>query len=408
MTRREFLKKLFHLAISFGTYPVLSYAKSLELGKDVIKGAHPHITGCMWCQNGCSMIVYIKDGKVVHLTGNPDDSLTKGRICIKPFGSLEILKSPYRLKYPMKRVGGVGDKAKFVKMSWEKILSEIGERLKIVREKYSPETLGIWASGRSAFDGRLLSRAFAKLYGTNNWEKTGPFCNFSGKIAGILTVGTGHTPWIYSSDDFYNASLYIFLGSNMAATRPVIFQILKERKMEGRCKIICIDPRLSETAKYADIWLPIKPGTDMALALGLIHYILENNMEDKEFIKNHSFGFEKFKMELFKRGYNVRWASKVTDIPEDDIKNLAYLYTNTKKAIIVGNADISHHTNAVQTHRAFYFLAAITGHFGEKSMGCACLNNGGCKIGSIDVPKNMIKKSKTISWQKSSNVVRVC
>jgi anaerobic selenocysteine-containing dehydrogenase len=158
------------------------------LGKKEIKGAEAYVTGCMWCQAGCTMIVYIKDGKVVHLTGNPDDPVTKGKLCVKPFGTLEVLNSHERLKYPMKRVG-----EKFVRLSWDEALDEIAEVLKRIREKYGPETVGIWASGRSAFDGRLINKAFARLYGTPNWEKTGPFCNYSAKIAGLSTTGTRHT-----------------------------------------------------------------------------------------------------------------------------------------------------------------------------------------------------------------------
>ncbi len=402
MTRREFIKNLLRYAAITGFYPVLSYSEALAINKDKIKGAQPYITGCMWCQAGCTMIVYIKDGKVVHITGNPDDPVTRGKLCIKPFGTLEILNSPQRLKYPMKRVGD-----KFVRLSWDQALEEIAEKLKMIRDKYGPETLGIWASGRSAFDGRIVNKAFAKLYGTPNWEKTGPFCNYSGKIAGISTVGTGNTPWIYEEGDFYSADLYIFVGSNMAVTRPTIFANLLEEKKKRGCKFICIDPRKTETASHSDVWLPIRPGTDMALALGMIHYILTHNLENKEFIEKHTDGFEEFKKELFNHNYNTEWASKITGIPKDKIESLAKLYALTPKAIIIGNSGLSHHTNAVHTHRAFYFLTAITGHFGAPAMGYGCLNNGSHKIGEIPLPKERIPKTRPslgknpVQWLKS-------
>ncbi len=389
MTRREFIKTLLSYAAITGIYPVLSYEKALALGKEEIKGAEAYITGCMWCQAGCTMIVYIKNGKVVHITGNPDDPVTKGKICLKPFGSLEILNSPQRLKYPLKRIGD-----KFVRISWEEALDEIAEALKNIKEKYGPETLGIWASGRSAFDGRLINKAFARLYGTPNWEKTGPFCNYSAKIAGISTVGTKHTPWIYEDGDFYDADLYIFVGSNIAATRRPVFLNLLERKNKKKCKIICIDPRKTETAEYSDLWLPIRPGTDMALALGMIYYILENNLEDKKFILEKTDGFEEFKKELFANKYNIDWASQITGLPKEKIEYLARLYASTPKAIIIGNSGLSHHTNAVQTHRCFYFLAAITGHFCKPATGYACLNNGSHTIGKIPLPKDKLPPLK--------------
>jgi len=389
MTRREFIKALLASASITGIYPTLSYATSLNLGKKYINGATPIVTGCMWCQAGCTMIVYIKNGRIVHITGNPDDPVTKGKICIKPLGTLDILNSHKRLKYPLKRIGN-----KFVKLSWEEALDEISYKLKKIKEKYGPESLGIWASGRSAFDGRLVSKAFSKLYGTLNWEKTGPFCNYSAKIAGITTTGTRHVPWIYEDGDFYSADLYIFLGSNMPATRPPIFINLKEEKQKRGCKFICINPKKSEIVDKTDWWIPIRPGTDMALALGMIHYIISNGLEDKRFINAHTKGFKRFKEEVLKYNYNIKWASKITDIPEKDIKRLVHEYISTPKAIIIANTGISHHTNAVQTHRAFYFLTAITGHFGYPATGYGCLNNGGSKIGSFPLPKDRLPKPK--------------
>ncbi len=385
MNRRNFLKYLLLSTVSTGFSSVISYQKALAIGKDKVKSAKKFLTGCMWCQAGCTMIVYVKDGKVVHLTGNPDDPVTKGALCVKPFGSLEILNSPLRLKYPLKKVG-----EKYVRISWNEALDEIANTLKGLKDKYGGECLGIWASGRSAFDGRLLNKAFAKLYGTPNWEKTGPFCNYSGKIAGITSTGTRHTPWIYEANDFYSADLYIFVGSNIAATRAPIFLNLEKEKKKRGCKFVCIDPRKTETAQKSDIWIPIRPGTDLALAIGMIHYILKNNLENKAFINNYTEGFEDFKRELFNNNYTVEWASKITGISVNRIEKLAKLYATTEKAIIIGNAGLSHHTNSVQTHRAFYMLAAITGHFGKPSMGYGCLNNGGHKIGEIPVPKSML------------------
>lgn len=392
INRREFIKVALQSAAALGAYPVLSYASAEGLSP-YRKGIEKHVSGCMWCQGGCSMIVHIKDGKAVHVTGNPDDPVTKGRICIKPLGSLELLNSSYRLTHPLKRVGPRGNGAGFIKISWEEALDEIAAKLKYLRKEYRSEALGIWASGRSASDSRKLNKAFAKLYGTPNYEKTGPFCNYSGKPAGMSVVGTRHTPWIYTDDDFYEADLYILIGSNMAATRPVIFSILEERQKQGKCKIITIDPRRSETSEKSDRWLSIKPGTDLALALAMMHYLMTHNLIDENFVQKYTLGFKQLKSEILSHDYNLAWGSKITGLLEEEIKYLATTYVQTKKAIILGNTGLSHHTNAVQTHRAFYMVASISGHFGEKSMGYGCLNNGGISTGSIPLPKGKIPRT---------------
>jgi len=393
MNRREFIKRTLKTAAAIGVCPVLSYAATEKISPRG-NGIERHIIGCMWCQNGCSMIVHIKDGKAVHVTGNPHDPVTKGRICIKPFGSLELLNSPHRLTHPLKRVGSRGTGAKFVRMGWEEALDEIARKLRSLRSDHGGESLGIWASGRSSADGRYLNKAFAKLYGTPNYEKTGPFCNYSGKPAGVSVVGSRSTPWTYSEDDFFAADLYILIGSNMAATRPVSFRRLRDKHKLGKCRLIVIDPRYSESCKNADLWLPIRPGTDMALALSMAHYLIVNELVDLDFVQRYTLGFDNLKSELLEQKYDLAWGAEVTGLPPEKIKHLAETYAGTKKAVMIGNSGLSHHTNAVQTHRAFYFLAAITGHFGEKSMGYCCLNNGGISVGSLKVPKEKIPKTR--------------
>ncbi len=400
MDRRNFIKKALQAAAVTGCWPVLSFAEASRLGSNQ-EGVEKKVIGCMWCQGGCSMIVHIKDGRVIHLTGNPDDPVTRGNICLKPYGSLELLNSPHRLIHPLKRVGARGDGAKFVKVSWDEALDEIAGKLKQIKLEHGGESLGIWASGRSAADGRKLNKAFAKLYGTPNYEKTGPFCNYSGKPAGVSVVGSRHTPWTYSDDDFFSAELYIFVGSNMAATRPVIFQRLKKRKKAGACRIVCIDPRQSETSKIADRWLSIKPGRDLALALGLMHYLIANDLCDSEFIAAHTVGFARLRQEIVARNYDLEWCARTTGLDAAVIVELARLYQATDKAIIVGNAGLSHHTNAVQTHRAFYQLAAITGHFGRPATGYSCLNNGGISTGSLTLPPAMVPSVKALELGKN-------
>jgi len=398
--RREFIKRALQAAAISGCYPVLSLAEASRLYPDK-NGVEKHVTGCMWCQGGCSMIVYIKDGRAVHLTGNPADPVTQGRICLKPFGSLELLNSPYRLTKPLKRVGPRGDGARFIELDWDQALDEIAAKLQRIRKEFGGRALGIWASGRSAADGRKLNKAFARLYGTPNYEKTGPFCNYSGKPAGISVVGSRHTPWTYRDDDFFAAQLYIFAGSNMAATRPVIFRRLKQIRQHSGAHLVCIDPRRSETARAADQWLAIKPGRDLALALGLIHYIITNDLYDHDFVTRHTVGFARLRQEITQRNYNLEWCARTTGLAQEEISKLARLYAGTRKAIIIGNAGLSHHTNAVQTHRAFYLLAAITGHFGEPAMGYSCLNNGGISTGSLPLPKKLATPIKDLELGKN-------
>ena len=395
ISRRKLLKLALMTGVSQAISPCLSFKEAKALvPSDLLKGSERHVTGCMWCQCGCSMIVYVKNGRAVHVTGNPDDPLTKGMICLKPLGALELLNSNIRLKRPIKRISGYGQDAKLVEVTWDEALDEIAHRLIEIRKNYGGEALGVWASGRSAFDARYISKAFCKLFGTRNYEKTGPFCNYSGKIGTETVVGSRNTPWIYTDDDFFSAHDYILVGSNMAATKPVIFKRLRQIQSKGKCKITVIDPRRSETARIADFHLAIRPGTDLALVLSVSKFLVERELIDNEFLKRYSVGFEKYKEYLTKNDFSLNWASSVTGLKKEEIKRLALLIANSKRLIMVANAGISHHENAVHTHRAFSLLAAMTGRYGKKGNGFACLNNGAFKIGSLPIPKEKIPKAK--------------
>ncbi len=394
-TRRKFLSMALKAGIAGAALPVLDYSEALGLGS--AKGLNRcdvHVTGCMWCQCGCSMLAYVRDGKAVHVTGNPDDPLTRGRICIKPMGSIELMNSPLRLKTPLKRTGGTGDSAKLSEVSWEEALDEIAYRLSEIRKKHGGESLGIWASGRSAADGRYLSKAFAKLYGTRNWEKTGPFCNYSGKLGTATVTGTRNTPWTFTDDDFFAADTYVLIGSNLAATKPVYFFRIKERLRQGKCRLICIDPRVSETARHANVHIKIRPGTDLALALALARYLVDHNLVKESYLEEHAVGYGKYRKFLLQNDFSLQWAERVTGISANDISDLARTLAGEGNVIMLSNAGISHHANAVHTHRAFAMLAAMTGRYGKKANGFACLNNGAVKTGGLPLPESLIPKAR--------------
>ncbi len=395
ISRRRLLKLALMAGASGAILPCLSYKEAKALvSSAVLKGCEKHVTGCMWCQCGCSMMVYVKGNRAVHVTGNPDDPLTRGMICMKPLGSLELLRSNYRLKRPLKRVAGRGDDAKLVEIDWDEALDEIAHRLMEIKKRCGGQALGVWASGRSALDARYLSKALCRLFGTRNWEKTGPFCNYSGKIGTETVVGTRNTPWIYTDDDFFSARDYVLLGSNMAATKPVVFRRLRMLQEAGRCSITVIDPRRSETAEAANWHLAIRPGTDLALGLALGRFLVERNLTDRDFLENHSVGFEKYKKFLLDGPFTLKWAERITGIPEGEMERLGLLLARSKRLIMVANAGISHHVNAAHTHRTFSLLAAMTGRYGRKGNGYACLNNGAFKIGSLPLPKGKIPKAK--------------
>jgi anaerobic selenocysteine-containing dehydrogenase len=360
------------------------------------------VTGCMYCQNGCSMKVHLKNGRIVNIDGNPDDPVTNGRLCPKGQNNLNKIYNKYRLKNPLKRVGPRGSAGSYQEISWEQAFKEIAEKLHELRNTYGGEALAMFVAGRSEGQARsAFGGPFGNLFGVANREGTGPLCNYAGQPAGSSVIGHRNPPWTYTREDFGGADWYMFVGSNMAANKPVSFGMMNDERIKRGAKLIVVDPRMSETASKADVWLPIRPSTDLGLALGMMYHIVAKNLQDQKFINEKVIGFDKLKDFLLQKRYTPDWAETVTGIPAQTIKELAEEYARTEKAIIVGNTGVSHHTNAVQTHRAFYMLAAITGHFGKPSMGYASMNNGATNSGGIPVPSEMVPKREKLGIRKS-------
>lgn len=401
LTRRSFLKVAGTAAAVAGMASTVSGAGDPKMHKSYTdEGIAPLpdkvvTAGCPWCQTGCSMKVHVKDGRIVNIYGNPDDPVTGGKLCPKGQASIGLLYNKYRMKSPLKRVGPRGNPESYQEISWEQALTEIAEKLKTVKEKYGPEALAWFTGGRSESQARAgLTGAFEKLYGTPHREGTGPFCNLAGTSASNSILGHNNPPWIYTRDDFGSADWYMFVGSNLAACKTVVFGMVNDERVKRKTRLIVVDPRMSETASSADVWLPIKPSTDMALALAMMYHIIEKDLHNKDFIDKKVLGFDKLKAFLIEKKYTPEWAEKVTGIPAKTIKELAEEYAKTEKAIIMGNAGLSHHTNGHLTHRAFFMLAAITGHFGKPSMGYGCGNTGATPMGSISVPAEKEVKPK--------------
>ena len=403
LSRRTFLKVTGATAALAGL-PVSGPAQAVQAvplaGRYGDAGAAPLpeqviTAGCPFCQSTCSMKVHVREGRIVNIYGNPDDPVTEGRLCPKGQASASMLYNKYRLKAPMKRVGPRGKPESYQEISWDQALTEIAEKLKAVSAKHGPEALAWWTGGRSESQARAgLTGTFQKLHGTPHREGTGPFCNLAGTTASNSILGHNNPPWTYTRDDFGGADWYMLVGANMAACKVVAFGKVNDRRVMGKAKIIAVDPRMSETAGLADLWLPIKPSTDMALALAMMSHIIEKDLHNKEFIEQKVLGFDKLKAFLAEKKYTPEWAEKVTGIPAATIKQIAEEYARTEKAVIMGNAGLSHHTNGHITHRAFHMLAAITGHYGKPSMGYGCGNNGATPMGSISVPDDRVVKPK--------------
>lgn len=321
--------------------------------------------GCNICFNSCSTKYHFQGERLVQVTGNEEDPVLRGKICPKSQLAVQLHNNERRLTRPLKRVGARGE-GRFEPISWQQALDEIAARLKSLREQCGPEALAIFAGTRTGTISKNgIIKIFAQMWGTPNVEGTDPFCAASKHAAYELTQGSGTCPNSYTARDLGSASLYVYFGENQAEARPVYFGMINDWRITNRARMVVVDPRYTVTASKADRWLPIRSGTDLALALALAHEILDKNLHDLPFCERWVEGWERWRDFIFERGYSPEWAAPLTGIPAQDIRRLAAEIAAAEGCVLFASRGINQHTNAVQTNRALMFLAAITGNWGR-------------------------------------------
>jgi len=319
-----------------------------------VKGAEEVIrTNCRGCHGGCGVLVYVKDGTIVKIEGDPDFPTNHGAMCSKGLAFKQLVYHPDRLKYPLKRAGKKGE-GKWERISWDEALDTIVNKLKEVKREYGAESI-VLAQGTSREYESFLSR-FASLLGTPNVIGAGHMCYLS-RVA-ISLVVCGKLP---IADYDGDPKCVVVWGNNVVWTNPDEYtgENLMRVLSEG-AKLIVVDPRLTYLAGRADVWLQVRPGTDTALALGMANVIIEEELYDREFVSEYVHGWDKFVERV--REYPLERVEEITWVPQEKIREAARLYARTKPAAIQWGVAIEQGRNCTDTNRTLIHLAAITGN----------------------------------------------
>ncbi len=320
-----------------------------------IKDAKVIKSFCYTCPWQCPTEVYVRDGKVVYHKGNPDSPNNIGSRCAKGMASWYVSQDPDRLKYPMLRTNPKGEPGQFERISWDEAYNFVAERLKRISEKWGPEAVALTChhDPNTIFYHHLLK----DLYGSPNMYAHTSGCE-QDRRAACLTL-FGH---VFPMHDFVNSRYVILWGMNMLGANQGLWEsrALLEAKKKG-CKLVVVDPNFTETAQKADEWIPVKPGTDAALALAMCYAIFDENLHDKEFCEKYCEGASGFRDHLWEKGYTPDWAAKITGIDAETITRIAREFATTKPAMSAIFKGSGYYTNGHDAGRACYILDAITG-----------------------------------------------
>lgn len=307
-------------------------------------------TVCNMCPISCGIDVHVRNGKITQIVGMKEHPFRM--LCVKSQGIIDWIYSKERITRPLRKTNG-----KWKKISWDEAFGVIAGKLSRIKEEYGAKALVVHLGYlfTATHVERMASR-FCSVYGTPNYTTGASLC-FAARVIGHSLTFNHNT--IAMSPSFRDTRCILVWGSNppesnLLAT-AAIFSLKK------RAKLIVIDPRSTSLAKKADIYAQIRPGTDCALALGLLNVIISEELYDKPFVDEWTVGFDKLVGHV--RNYTPEKVSEITWIPAETIRNIARMYATNKPATILQGVSLDHCTNGIQTSRAIATLVAVTGNF---------------------------------------------
>ena len=318
-------------------------------GDGIVLSVCPHD-----CPDTCSILSHVKGGKLVRVEGNPQHPVTRGFLCPKVRRYPERVYSPDRVLYPMERVGPRGSD-RFQRISWEEAVETITSRWKaIIAREGARAILPYYGSGTLGMvHGKLAGKRFFNRLGTLQLDRT--ICTKAGRIGYLYTMGTSEGA---DPRGIPHSKLVIAWGTNTFSTNVHQLPFLREARNKGALYVV-VNPFKVKGAEVADLFLQPRPGSDAALALGMMHVIIKEGLLDRDFVSHFTSGFEELQRRV--EEYPPERVEKLTDVEANDIKKFARLYASSKPSFIYVGSGCQHHTNGGMTLRTLSCLPALAG-----------------------------------------------
>jgi molybdopterin guanine dinucleotide-containing S/N-oxide reductase-like protein len=340
------------------------------------------------------VLITIEDGRATRIQGDPEHPVTRGFLCAKVAKYLDRVYSPDRVLYPMRRIKpkgpcGAGAPARevFERISWDEALDEIARRLRRIATEYGPESILPYSYGGTlgALNGASMDRRFFHRLGASQLERS--ICSTAGE-AGMKSVIGGQ--YCTEPEQFAHSRYIIAWGSNIHGNNVHLWPFIEEARRKG-AKLVVIDPYRTRTAKCADWYLPINPGTDAALALSLMHVIIHENLFDADYVSRYTVGFEDLKARA--EQYPPETVASWTGISASDIRKLAREYATERPSVIRVNYGIQRSESGGMAMRAVTMLPCLIGSWKELGGGLQMSLSGAFKLNkqALEMPELMRK-----------------
>jgi anaerobic selenocysteine-containing dehydrogenase len=329
-----------------------SFSRDLTLASDgVVRGACPHD-----CPDTCAMLVTVKDGRAERVAGDPDHPVTRGFLCAKVNRYVERTYHDDRLRTPMRRVGPKGS-GRFEPMTWDAALDEIAARLGDVVRTHGAESVlpYSYAGTMGLVQAESMDHRFFHTLGASKLDRT--ICSMAGTVGMRMTVGANIGA---DGEGVPESDLVLLWGTNTLTANPHLWPFILEARERG-ATIICIDPIKTRTAMQCDEWLPIRPGTDAALALGMMNVIFALHLEDEDYLDRYTMGQDALRERAAE--WSPARTAAVTGLSEEAIVSLAERFGRARAAFIRVNYGLQRHAGGGMAVRTIACLPAIVGHW---------------------------------------------
>ena len=342
--------------------------------KRVVHAACPHD-----CPDACGVLITVEDGRATKIKGDPAHPVTRGFLCAKVAKYLDRVYSPDRVLYPMRRIGPKGLKAagdgarathEWQRVTWDEALDEIASRFKKIAAEFGPEAILPYSFGGTLgmLNSASMDRRFFHRLGASQLARN--ICSAAGEagLESVLGVKLGTEP-----EQFRHSRYIIAWAANIHGNNVHLWPFIEEARRQG-AKLVVIDPYRTRTAACADWYLPINPGTDAALALGMMHVIIGENLYDADYVGRYTVGFEALRNKV--QEYTPERVAQWTGIAASDIVKLAREYATTRPAVIRLNYGVQRSEGGGTATRAVAMLPCITGSWKEVGGGLQLSTSG--------------------------------
>src|SRR5579872_2942200 len=393
--------------------------------KQIVKAACPHD-----CPDACGVLITVQDGRATKIQGDPEHPVTRGFLCAKVAKYLDRVYSPDRVLYPMRRVGpkgpvdgaSVAGRSSFgsrsgkvrdteaavptqaqvwQRISWDEALDEIAARFREIAKQFGGEAILPYSFGGTlgALNSASMDRRFFHRLGASQLERT--ICSAAGEagLRSVLGVKLGTEP-----EQFAHSKYIIAWASNIHGNNVHLWPFIVEARRKG-AKLVVIDPYRTRTAECADWYLPINPGTDGALALAMMHVIINSNLHDADYVGRFTIGFDELREKV--QEYSPERVEKWTGISADNIRRLAIDYATTHPAVIRLNYGVQRSEGGGMATRAIAMLPCITGSWKEVGGGLQLSTSGAYGLNREALERTDLMKSSLGRAARVINMVEL-